>query len=467
MKYLKLISAAVAMAVCVAAIYLLLGKREREIKKEYSEKYFIQNNVKTEDDIIKPRQIVEIHVVNPNGEFNFARDEDGEWLITQPVRTAADAITVESLARSLVFMTVDRVVEKNPEEPGKYGLDNPDIKIKYRLKDGGEWHRIYFGRRSPVEGSYYAMAPDEGEVVLVNYQYKFPFNGTLLEYRQRKLFPSFTTKLDSIKLDFKDKSYHFKWDYSYEFWRMEKPRKVIADKKKVNSVANILSGLNIADFVPPESVSEEMGFDDPSLVLTLELSDLGEEKLVIGDEVPGKAWLRYAKSNGHEGVFLVRGSIWFDEIPKILKETENKRALMFSPAGAREMIFRKNGKELKFVKKNRKKKWKIAGKEDLKLDAPLVRKTVRELYRYEIRGRTWIDATEANEAGFGFDDPSATIEINYREGAKRPDYRAVFGDEDPSGKYVYLYSTIDPMVRLVDKEIIQKIPVKAEHFIYR
>lgn len=467
MKYIKIISAAVVLAICVAAAYQLLGKRERRIKEEFSDKYFIQNEVETEDDIIKPNQIVEIHIVNPQGELNFVRNEQGGWLITQPVRTAADAKSADGMTRTLVFMEVDRVVEKNSANLERYGLESPDIKIRYRLRGSDEWHKIHFGRRSPVEGSYYAMDPDKGEVVLVNYQYKFEFNGNLQGYRDRRLFTSLSSNPDSIYLDFKDKSYYFRRDYTYKLWRMEKPQRAIARNKEVESIINLLDNTRIAAFLPPDERPEETGFDNPSLALTLELPDSGVKKLVVGNAVPDKEGFRYAKSSDRDDVFLVREELWLEKIPQILDEAEGDRPLRFFLPGAEEITFRKNGKELKFIRKGRGGRWKISGSEELELDFMALRKVVKKLNDFKIRERTWVSANEANQSGFGFDNPAAIIAIKYREAAMRPDYKAVFGDEDPSGEYVYLYSTLDPQIRLVDKEILRQIPVEAQNFVSR
>ncbi len=464
MRYVKIISAAIVLAVCVAVVYQLIGKKEREIKEDFSNRYFIQNNIKTVEDIIKTNQITEIHIVNPNGEFNFAPNEYGEWMITQPIRTKAGAQMVNSMLKTLVFMEVDRVVEKNPDELEKYGLKNPDIKIKYRLEGSDEWHRIHFGRRSPVEGSYYAMDPDKGEVVLVNYQYKFDFNATLHEYRERQLFPAFSSKPDFISLDFKNKSYHFKLDYKYKLWRMEKPKRAIAEKKKMQSVINMLTNMQIIAFLPPEKIPDAPGFDAPALVLELKLPDLGKKKLVIGKRFPDKKGYRYAKSTAHDSIFLAREQLWLEKIPKKLREVESNRALRLFGARAKTISFRKNGEELKLINTKKPRKWTIFGHEDLKFDFLALRKTVKKINSFKIRERTWISADQAIKSDFGFDNPSAIITIIYREDSERPDYEAVFGDEDVSGKYVYLYSTIDPQVRLVDKEILYKIPVEAEHF---
>jgi flagellar biosynthesis/type III secretory pathway M-ring protein FliF/YscJ len=51
--------------------------------------------------------------------ISFQKDEEGEWLITEPLEAKADKYEVDRLADDFSDLKIERVVEEEPEELAK------------------------------------------------------------------------------------------------------------------------------------------------------------------------------------------------------------------------------------------------------------------------------------------------------------------------------------------------------------
>lgn len=108
------------------------------------------------------KNIVEINVKNPNGGFTMLRDNSG-----QPYIKELDGISEDSLDRLLNVackISMEELVEENPDNLSKYGFDNPNADVSINLKDGTA-SKLLVGSLSPEKGHYYMLF--ENNVYLV------------------------------------------------------------------------------------------------------------------------------------------------------------------------------------------------------------------------------------------------------------------------------------------------------------
>ena len=178
MKQRKLAIVVLILIVSIAAaLYAIKRNREKNVRK-FIEEHAIQSNAKNLSEIISPDMIDEMLIYNPSGQFRLRKDQNGEWMLIEPIQTRANQDDIVILPEILADMKVASRVEKTPKTLPIYGLDNPDIKVKYKVKGSQNWREIDFGRRSPIAGNYYAMDPARGEVILVPYAISASLSGT-------------------------------------------------------------------------------------------------------------------------------------------------------------------------------------------------------------------------------------------------------------------------------------------------
>ncbi|GEM_PF-6522935 len=459
------VSALILIGGILLARYTIQWKRQKDsdaIKKTL----LAQRNAGTPDEIVTPDKIVEMHIINHFGEFHLERNEFGKWIITKPTSAKADPQILDSFPKVLVGMRIDPVNRK-PKNLEPYGLDEPDIKVKYRirLKNKDFWQQIYFGRRSPVQGSYYALDPDKGDVMLIPFELKFLFNLRLVDLRDKSIVTLPHLKITRLVLRFPDKTYEFIRDRKTNEWWVEKPVAGLADSGKIGAVLSKMNRQEKIAFPEISGDDKETGFDSPALILSLYDPNAVEKTITIGAKAKrkGKETLRYAKIENEDGIFLLDGAFWLDEVSKAMKTPLWERAYFRFRGRMRSIHCEKDGVGFTMSRSGKKPKWKVVGMENRTPEFLKFRNELKIIFNMPQQGYVGATATEAADR-FGLDKPKAFIHIHYVEKVRVKEQKLFFGKTDPSGKYVYTYSNLNPYIRLVDKKALDLIPTNPEKF---
>ncbi|MQY60859.1 DUF4340 domain-containing protein [bacterium] len=83
----------------------------------------------------------------------FQKDEEGEWLITEPLEAKADKYEVDRLVDDFSNLLIERVVEEQPEELEKYGIPQKEISLWFKDKD--EPVKILIGMENPLGNTFF------------------------------------------------------------------------------------------------------------------------------------------------------------------------------------------------------------------------------------------------------------------------------------------------------------------------
>lgn len=438
------------------SLYLAKKKTEQAISKG------IQGTViQKENDIVKYNDIDEIFISNPSGQFRLKK-KDKVWYITEPVEMKADPEMAELLPYRLVMMQKDRDVEEKPKDLASYGLDNPDIKIEYHSTADNKMRKLFFGRRSPIQGSYYVMDPDRGAVVLIPFDDKFDFNGDLTFYRDRKIFSFKKEEVTILIIRLKDKTYEMHWDANSKVWTMAQPIEGLANSAEIGVILRRLKSQETYQFVPPDETSGDLGFDNPALSLTVGNEIKGAVTFLVGNPSPNG--MRYGKIEGENLLFYVNNDFWFNQFAESLNNLVRTNAINLAPGRAEIIEFIVGDKTLRFKH--------VVGKKGLFVDSPEEPEVDRATFAHTVNmisqtpNAGYIGAhLSQNAAAYGLDTPVAKIHIKYYDRFKIADMNILFGKMDPSGKYIYVASTDDPHIRLIDKKVLDNISADPNNFI--
>ena len=447
---------------CIAgALFSIKRHRVKEQQKLLSE-HVAQIKAKDLSEVITPDMIDEMIIINPAGQFRLQRDENGDWWLVEPVKSRANPNNVNHLPLVLVGMKIEGRVEKNPKNLAIYGLDNPDLVVKYKTTDNPRWHELAFGRRSPIAGNYYAMDADEREVLLVPYGDKFEFFNELNDFRDTRIFPFDVREADRMVLKYPDKTYEFEKDNNFVFWRIIRPFIGLASENIGFMLIN-LDRLRFGGAVVNADV-KKAGFDSPELVISVHHPRLGTSELVIGKIKEG--YFHYAMLVGGKDIFLVHRDAYENEtISNFVKKPGRNSAFYFPFKSLQKIRFEKNGQVLEMYRPDGHPDWQIKGLEGKEIDEAKLETVLLSLLGFSNGGYIGVMADPAS-AQYGFDKPSAVIHMMPQPGKTISEREVFFGKPDRSGKNVYLYTDADPIIRLVSRDAIGLITVNPMDFVF-
>ncbi len=200
--------------------------------------------------------------------ITFQKDEEGEWLITEPFEAKADKYEVDRLADDFSDLRIERVVEKEPEELEKYGIPQKEISLWF--KDKNKPIKIFIGMENPLGNTFFAKRGDETRVVLIPSHLKSLMEKSLFDFREKNIFKFETDDVKSVKLRAKKT----RWEASKkeEKWFFKNPVHALAKTSKIDDILSSLSNLKAKEFVSEEKKKNDVkkyGLDRPEYEITL------------------------------------------------------------------------------------------------------------------------------------------------------------------------------------------------------
>lgn len=160
-----LAAAAIAVAAMAALAYYLERRDVLEGKHVAAELVFPYNTTR----------VAEVTVQIGDRRATLVRGPGGAW---QPAPGSPEG-TREDLAADLIGawgrVRFLEVIDENPDDPGRYGLDEPRVRLAARLKEGEQPApprppSFELGGPNPLQPSYYARLDGFPRVVLVTVQ---------------------------------------------------------------------------------------------------------------------------------------------------------------------------------------------------------------------------------------------------------------------------------------------------------
>ncbi|MHB8065304.1 MAG: DUF4340 domain-containing protein, partial [Ruminiclostridium sp.] len=103
-----------------------------------------------------------------NGEMQFAVDisSESEMKITAPLKEEAEVSKIAPILQAVVQLGIKDIIEENPADLAKYGLDKPAYSIEYG--DGKTTKKILFGKYVEKGSIVYAKFPEGKSVFTID-----------------------------------------------------------------------------------------------------------------------------------------------------------------------------------------------------------------------------------------------------------------------------------------------------------
>ena len=428
--------------------YEIKGGEKREKAKEAEKQIWKIDN----------RNIQQIDLIYPGQHIAAVRKNERVWALTAPRQLDADSDELNRMASSASNIQRDSVVEQNPTDLKKFGLNPPISSLRLKTKDGKEY-ALDFGNNNPTGSFTYASMPNQGGVFLVPSNFVETFSKKVDDLRNHSILSFEQPEAQSLTLNSPKGVLELTKD-SNDRWWFKGTNKRAAESADVRGMLNALSLGKIKEFFNenPEDYSS-LGLDKPFIDVSVICGkDKAVKHLIIGSE-KSKLRKKGEKDAGKKGsaaektpseIFLAkdtsRPDLFFvekDLVDKLQKAPNDLRdkALVSMQRWDVDSILLKNSKG-SFVFNKSGGEWFLGGnKKKAKWDAvngilDVMEKPVKE----------WID-NPAALSSYGLDKP--IIHVVLKQGSNEL-AECAFGRAAKNGVYAQVKG--DPSVKIADPD---------------
>ncbi|MGP0565866.1 MULTISPECIES: DUF4340 domain-containing protein [unclassified Nitrospina] len=262
------------------------------------------------------KEIASITLKN-HGETVILQRQDGKkdgggsaWVLIQPENEAVNPAAINSLLFDLKDVRVKEFVEASRLD--LFGLENPAQVLTVQA-EGGQTVSIRLGNSNMQKNLYFAQRTSDNAVFALNAEDVGKIFRSLHDLRDRKLFSIDAEKVGRIVLEYPDRT--FELVRNGEKWSLTQPEKIESVPNHIGrGIVWTLNNLEYESTNTPEKASSKMGWESPSLRVTVESA---EEKplarLTVGAPLTGENRL-YARVEGTPGWYTIK-SRFLEEIP--------------------------------------------------------------------------------------------------------------------------------------------------------
>ncbi|HEX7087217.1 MAG TPA: DUF4340 domain-containing protein [Vicinamibacterales bacterium] len=225
-----------------------------------------------------------LRIRSRSGETTELTKTDGTWRITSPIEAPADASTVGSITSNLAALSIQRVVDENPTDLGRYGLAEPTLEVAFRTKADEPYKVLQLGDKTAAGADMYAKRGGENQVFLVYNYIESSFDHGTFDLRDKRILTFDRDKVDRIEVRHGGSTIVLtKQDGE---WRLAEPIQVRADYSAAEGLLSRLASLQMREIVD-ENVQErdfaKFGLRNPSTQVTLS-SGSSQAALVVGSK---------------------------------------------------------------------------------------------------------------------------------------------------------------------------------------
>jgi len=387
-----------------------------------------------------------------DGTFTFQKDEEGEWLITEPLEAKADKYEVDRLADDFSDLKIERVVEEETEELEKYGIPQKEISLWFKNKD--KPIKILIGIENPLDNTFFAKRDDEPRVVLIPSQLRSLLEKSLFDFREKNIFKFETDDVKNIKLQAKKA----RWQASKkgEKWFFKNPVNALAEASKIDNILSSLSNFKAKEFISEEKKKDDVkkyGLDRPEYEITLGMPLENKEVTFSLHKEEDKL---YATTSLSTKIVEAEDTILTD-LEKEAEELRDKEVANFYSWEANRLRLKKGEIDWELVK-DEEDNWHFESPTKEEADKSKIQTFIRKIESLE--AEEFIDAPlSLNLKDYGLEHPKAEVKIWVKEDEEKlKEVTVLIGLEDKESKKVAVKNARFEYLFRVDSAFLEEFP---------
>jgi hypothetical protein len=433
-----LLLAAVVAGVLIYFLEIKGGKtrEERDAKPDTSSSAF---KFKSED--------IASMTLTRAGQTVTLENKDGKWGLTQPTNAPADQTAVDSIARDLAGVKVERKITASSEELKSYGLAEPAVVIDAKLKNGEE-HEIRLGSKDFSGLAAYAQFSQGNEVAVLSSASLLTSSDKPLEdLRDRSVMG--LSLYDIASLDLTNENGHLVLGKQGSDWAIKAPADATADQEEVRSLLSELTSAKGSDFASQSDAdAAKYGLDKPKITLKAQLQASGERSLFVGSKT-GDDY--YAKSSDRAEIFKITQSL-YDKLNVKASGLRDKQIIKLDKEALSKLRV-KNPNTTLVAEKDKDNKWMIkepAAKKDKEAS------TFKIFSALETKATEVLDKPSGSAIG-KLAHPAVEVNLTDKDGKT-----TVLKVSSADGDDVYVQVEGKPGVYKVKKQMLDDLSFKAD-----
>lgn len=251
--------------------------------------------------------IEEVQITAAGGEAARATRTAAGWQLVEPAKVEADASELAAVTSNLSSLEVQRVIDGNPSDLGRYGLNPPRVDVAFRLKGETDFRHLLIGEKTPTGSDLYAKLQNDPKVFLVSSFLDNTFNRTPFDLQDKSILDFEREKVDSLEIARGATALQFA--RSGGEWTIARPAPARGDYGAIEGLLTRLSSGQMQRIVEAEPAGlRKYGLEKPSLTATVSAGS-ARATLMLGATDGGSV---YAKDASRPMVFAVEESLATD-----------------------------------------------------------------------------------------------------------------------------------------------------------
>ncbi len=384
--------------------------------------------------------------------------EDGTWMIIQPVRTRADAGEIDRILNGLQDLPRGEVVSARDRERrgatlAQYGFEPPTAAIAV----GDNLHRrtILVGREALLGGSLYIKDAESDDIVATETNLLALIPKSASDLRDRVLFRGSPDQVQRLGIGSGDGFLQMA-RVDKRRWVIQQPLTARASPTAVQEILDGLFLLRVERFVTDSGADlVTYGLDEPRLRVNVWSGDKeGDTTLLIGKAVPDAADQVYAKLKSGDAVVTI-GTNGIGSIPLKVEDLRDRRLLDMSSYDV--AYFRAQDGERAIAMQKRGEKWDVVEPRQWKADDQRVHDLMVAWAGVKILA--FVDNEATNLAPLGLETPARTLTF----AAKGPSADSVARDASLRGGEDEVVVQVSPAKRAPGVALVK---VKPDNSLY-
>ncbi len=359
----------------------------------------------------KAEDVETLELRTAKGEIRLQRQGDA-WQMEQPIQTRGDRSAIAALAASLVGARAERTLEEL-KSPAEYGLDKPELVLRFRARGDSQWRRLEFGGKNPTGAWAYVRVDEKPQVVLVAESLRADLNKAALDLRDKSVMdvdPAKVTRLVVHRgaqepLDLQRGGQ----------WEIVRPVKARADEWRASGLVRRVADLKAKEFAAePAKDLKAYGLDKPAVRLELWEKDAAAPKVLALATAKGQPNTLYARHEGTMTVVLLDPAI-LNDIPGTAWEIRDRSLFRYTNKDVKRIRLAWGDRALA-VEREGEAAWKIVEPAPGAADEPRVTDLLSRLTGIRAEGV----AAERPEAvdRYGLDQPALTLTVTKTDGTE-------------------------------------------------
>jgi hypothetical protein len=379
--------------------------------------------------------------------------QDGGWRVEQPIQAKGDAAAIGALAASLVGARAERTLEELPKSLADFGLDNPDLIVRFRARGDSQWRRLEFGGKNPTGAWAYVRVDEKPQVILVADTLRAELRRPVLDLRDKSVMDVEAERVTRLVVQ-RGAQEPLELQRGAQ-WEIVKPVKARADEWRVSGLVRRLAAAKAKAFAAePATDLKRYGLDRPAVRLELWEKDAAAPKVLALAEPKDKPDLLYGRNEGTMTVVELDKALVTD-VPKDAWEIRDKSLFRYANKDVKKVRLAWGGAALA-VEREGEAKWKVAEPAAGAADESRVTDLLFKLTALRA------DGVAAEHAGtpdrYGLDRPELTITVTGADG--KPLGALLLGKEERAERYVQIQG--EPAVYTIPSKDLKDLPRAPE-----